>query len=382
MPILRNFRPKPLKIAILYTLAGGGHLSLAKAAQEALNRYAGRPLDITLYDPFPSTYSLTHKTLANQFLDLYRVGYFATDNVTMASAVHYVNYYGIERNLLRFLNSNQPRLVISNHPLITAALPKVISKIYFPIKTIAHFADPFTIHHTWFVNKKADLYLSPTPEITQAAISHDIPSSRIVTVGWLTREKFLGKPKDKIAIRQILGLHPHKFTIFIGGAGQGSSQIYQLCRRLSQNQLLLDKAQVIINTGLSAGLVTQILKLVQKHPGFFTLIPYANNMPELLTSADVAIGKAGPNFLFECVHSLLPVIAFGDHQGEQLGNLEFIKSAKLGWVEKEVESVIYLLGQFIQNPALINAATSSLKKIKSVQSSTPRKFTSAVLKLA
>lgn len=381
MPLLQKFRPKPIKISILYTLAGGGHLSLAAAARDALLKYTRRPLDITLHDPFPSSYSLTHKTLSNQFMDLYRLGYFATNNNTMASAVHYVNYYGIERNLLRFLNSTSPDLIISNHPLITAALPKVVSKLQTHPKTIAHFADPFTIHHTWFINKSADLYLSPTPQITQQAIQHGISAKVVQTTGWLTKEKFLSCPKDKLTTRKALGLDQQKFTLFIGGAGQGYSQIYQLCRQLVQDPLILEKAQVIINTGLNANLITKMIKLVQKYPTFFNLIPFANNIPELLSASDLVIGSAGPNFLFECIHTLRPIIVFGEHSGEQVGNVTFIKSANLGWAEDQLESVAFLVNQLVANPKILDSKLSSLRLIKSQHLRTPQKFTSAVLGL-
>ena len=66
------------KVAIIYAKAGGGHTSLAQAASAALS--ATGKYQIRLFDPFPATFNTTHKTLANYFIDFYRLGLKATEN--------------------------------------------------------------------------------------------------------------------------------------------------------------------------------------------------------------------------------------------------------------------------------------------------------------
>lgn len=366
------------KVAIIYARAGGGHVSLASAASETL-RATGN-YEVQTYDPFPSTFSSTHKTLANYFTDVYRIGLKATENPKVFPAINSLNEFTIARKLTKFFEQYRPNVVIVNHPLAAAALPAACEKLDFPIKQIIHFCDPFTTHKTWFINTSADCYLSPTTEMAKLAVNHGIPASRIQTIGWLTRKSFVNGPQDKLLSRQILGLDPQKFTCFIGGAGQGSSLIEDICTLFTQSPALKN-AQAIVNTGLNSTLVGQIMRLVQKHNQQLILTPYLPDTSGLLSASDVVVGKAGPNFIFEAIHSLRPIIISGHLPGHEDGNPKFIKAAGLGWVETSPEKVISRLESLIKNPKDIHTKTTVLKKFKSVHSDSATKLVTIVTEL-
>ena len=367
-----------IRVAILYSTAGGGHFSLAQAAVEALNKYSPNEYETILFNPFPSSFSYTHKTLANNFIDIYRFGLKATENPKAESAVKGLNELAISKKISKFLKDTRPDIVIANHPLAAAALPESISKSYICPKTVIHFADPFTTHKSWFINKSADLYLSPTQEMTKLAIKFKIPKEKISTIGWLSKQNFIDGPKDTQLARRNLGLNPHKFTIFIGGAGVGSSKTSELCELISKNSTLLSKTQIIINTGLNLKLVTDTMKIVQKHPQTFTLIPYAPNISEYLCASDIVVGKAGPNFIFETIHSLKPLIITEYLPGHEEGNPKFINKSGLGWYEPKPTQVIKRLLDFIQYPNKLEEKTQNLKKVKQLHVKSTERFTQSI----
>lgn len=369
------------RVVILYSTAGGGHYSLAQASVEALTKFSPNKFEVILFNPFPPSFSYTHKTLANHFIDVYRFGLKATENPKMVPAVKGLNEITIASKITKFLKDHRPDIVIANHPLAAAALPQAISKSYICPKTVIHFADPFTTHKSWFINKSADLYLSPTPEMTKLAQKNGIPKHKIKTTGWLTKQNFVTGPNSPELSRHNLGLNPKKFTIFLGGAGVGSSKTYEICKLLCLNDSLLNSAQVIVNTGLNIQLVTKIMSLVQKHPNFLTLIPYSNNLAQYIWASDIVIGKAGPNFIFETIHSLRPLIITDYLPGHEDQNPKFIKKANLGWYENTPEKVLNRILKCLKNPHDISLKLPQLQKYKHLHLNSSENFTQNICDL-
>lgn len=361
------------RISLLYTYAGGGHLSLAKATAEALNSFYRQKYEIALFDPFPPFYSQVYKRLSNQFQNVWKLAYSASDHNTITQVISYLNGLPIGRNLAHHLHSFKPDLVISNNGLVNAALSSTLNSSSIHPLCVVQYADPFTLHQLWLAYRDADLYLSPTSEATSQAIDASIPSHKIKTVGWITRQDFLKGPLPSQTIRPILGLDKSKFTIFIGGAGQGEGKTFSLVSQLVRSDRIRSSCQLIVNTGLNTELVNQIMKLVERFPNLIHFFPYSHNMPALLSASDLIIGKAGPNFLFETVHELKPLLATSCIPGQEKGNLEFIKNSGIGWVEENTSSAVALIETISAHPELIKQKIPAIKKIKSTHMHAARK---------
>jgi UDP-N-acetylglucosamine:LPS N-acetylglucosamine transferase len=62
-----------------------------------------------------------------------------------------------------------------------------------------------------------------------------------------------------------------------------------------------------------------------------------------MAAADVIMGKAGPNVLFESVTLGKPFIATAYIPGQEEVNLEFIRRHKLGWIALKNASQMYII---------------------------------------
>ncbi len=361
-------------IAILYTVAGGGHVSLACSAQDALNTHAPQ-IHTSRFDPFPEPFSSTHKTLIHHFLDVYRVGYKVTENPQVEPTIRRLTDLAITPQLVKFCKKYHPDILIANHPLIATILPNVIDKLNYTPKTIVHFADPFTTHQSWFFNKQADLYLSPTKEMSLLAQSAGISKSQIKTIGWLLRKPFYTQNHNPSQIKSILGIDPKKFTVFIGGTGQGSADTLKLCQYIFSS-MHHTKLQLIVNPGLDTNTVTGLLELVRKYPDTLTLIPYANNIPQLLAASDLVVGKAGPNFMFETLYLKKPLMITSYLPGQENGNVEFIQKNHLGFVYLNPKSAAQKILHLAQNPSEQKVSFSTNQYIAS-----PKKFVAHITQL-
>lgn len=357
-------KPNMTRVSLIYAKSGGGHISLAKATEEALNKYYPRKFQVSFFDPFPALYSLAYRKLGTDWQRLWRAGFKATDNPSFTRIMQQINSLPTTDNLAFHFTEFKPDIVIINNPLANLTLNRAMEKSGIYPKTVVHFADPFTLHHAWLVHQKIDLYFSPTAEATAIAIENGLPQQTIKTIGWLTREKFVNWPPPPKKARENLGFPSGKFIIFLGGAGQGAGRIYDFVETISENKQLLEKLFIIVNTGLNASLLSKITRLVEKIPDSFYIVPYAHNMPQLLWASDIVAGKAGPNFIFESIHALRPILAIGCLPGQEEANLEFIRSQNFGWVEEDMPRAVQLIENLITNPKLIAEKIPHLKHIK------------------
>jgi UDP-N-acetylglucosamine:LPS N-acetylglucosamine transferase len=354
-----------IKVTLLYGKSGGGHLSLARATAQALNRHFPGKYVFQLFDPMPAVAASTYKRLSSQMQKLWKFSYELTNTTQFSSFLHDITSLTTTDKLVAHIKKFKPDIVITNYPFVTTEMHSALKKAGSHAKTAVLFADPFTPHESWFNYTDADLYLSSTREVAELAADHGIPTEKIQVVGWPTRSEFLMGPQDKKAARENLGLNPEKFTVFIGGAGQGGGKIFDVCEAVLTRRNLVKSCQVIVNPGVNPGLTYKIMKLAQILPQFFYVIPLAHNMHTLLSASDIVVGKAGPNFLFEAIHTLRPILATGCLPGQEEGNLAFIKKAGIGWVQENPAKAASLMENLYFHPKAIAEFTPRLEKIKS-----------------
>src|SRR5262249_40918972 len=81
-----------------------------------------------------------------------------------------------------------------------------------------------------------------------------------------------------------------------------------------------------------------------------TALPYTREIGPVMAAADVIMGKAGPNMLFESVTLGKPFIATAYIPGQEEANLPFIQRYGLGWVAIQPEEQRALLSALIRQP--------------------------------
>jgi 1,2-diacylglycerol 3-beta-galactosyltransferase len=89
-------------------------------------------------------------------------------------------------------------------------------------------------------------------------------------------------------------------------------------------------------------------------------LPFTREIAPLVAAADVVMGKAGPNALFEAVALGKPFVATAYIPGQEKGNLRFIREHQLGWVALRPEEQRALLVGLICAPAQLVAMRASV----------------------
>ena len=80
-----------------------------------------------------------------------------------------------------------------------------------------------------------------------------------------------------------------------------------------------------------------------------------------MAAADVIMGKAGPNALFEAVTLNKPFIATSFIPGQEQENLSFIQRHGLGWVALRPQEQLSLLSALMHNTDEMQAMSNSIE---------------------
>jgi 1,2-diacylglycerol 3-beta-galactosyltransferase len=368
------------KILFLEASSGGGHISITTAIIQALQKKAPgiQPIRVDVIPPFVHKfYQLTSRQFVNAFMLFYK----ATDN---QHAEFFASKFSANtKKLTKTIIENQPDIIISNSYLGLNEVPKIIEKMDKSIPFLVFVPDPFTFHNL-YLSKKATLTLVSTLTSYQAALNNGIKPEKLKITGHPIREEFRQIPPDIKTHRKNLGLDPDKFTILFGGSGHGAEKTLEILMHLGAkpgdeltNRLIrsanldyktyyklflkvfnrqkknIPEIQAICVCGDNTELKEELEML--NFPSYIQPIIHqqSNNMADLMHAADLIVGKAGPNALFESIMSGKPFIATYHIKGQENGNIDFIRSMQVGFVEENPQKAAYLIEIIVKNKKLL-----------------------------
>jgi UDP-N-acetylglucosamine:LPS N-acetylglucosamine transferase len=202
------------------------------------------------------------------------------------------------------------------------------------------------------------------------------PRAEGLSAGWFTEKKYHDVSKvDRKIIRKRLGLSPNLFTLCVVSGSEGTFNVFKILSTLLNPKR---KMQVIILCGNNSemfSVVKSLKSLSEKiHGPRIMGIPYTNSMHEYLRAADLVIGKAGPNTMFESVATFTPFFAISHIAGQEDGNLDIIRRYKIGFVEEKISNATKKLKEIIENPKILDKFTKDLKILSDYCQRAPEKL--------
>jgi UDP-N-acetylglucosamine:LPS N-acetylglucosamine transferase len=254
--------------------------------------------------------------------------------------------------LKREIERINPDLIISTHVFHTWSLIKWREKENKSFKLWEVVTDPWTINPICFI-KGADLNIVYDGVSLKEGQKWGLDKKEMMMTGWWTRPEMY-KSFDKNKVRKNLGFTDDRPVIFVGGGSLGMNALPKL---LPIILILKKRVAFIINTGtdkLAFNLVKNFVKILNKvrKDDFVQIkcLGWIENMAEVLSASDIVFGKAGPNFLFDCVACRKPFVAITHIGGQEDGNIDLIKKKKLGWVKERTDEMNKFLLEYLNNP--------------------------------
>lgn len=340
--------------------AGWGHESIARAIAEKITKESKNKYKIKLF--------FRKETLDILYNSLYRfspsslgLSFFLASKLTDKNkrAKKLVeSYFSIneEKKIREFIKKNQIDLCINTYLFCNPVLEKIKAEGIPLINIIADPKTPFNLEfsNTADVNLTFDNHLVKTYKAGKAKES-----------GWFVRKQF-EEDYDQKEIRKKLKLDDN-LTILVASGSEGSSTVLKILPSIINCN---KKVNFVIACGNNkflydntVGIKKSLEKLSSSQAKVIPL-GFTKKIHLYMQAADLVIGKAGPNTLFESVACETAFFAITHIHGQENGNLEIIEDYQIGIVEENTRRANQKLSKLIEHPEEIAKFTPHLKALK------------------
>lgn len=261
------------------------------------------------------------------------------------------------RKIKKFLELHQPDIVINAFWMFRPSLDVLLKNSHIRYLTVV--TDPWTVHP--FVASTVSESNLAFDEQTANSIKALVPEAPIDPIGWFVRDAF-EQPFIKNEVRKHLSLDQDKLTLLFTTGSEGTEKIVPIVTDLLTTNL---PVQIIVACGNNHHLLEKINNLQNKikKDTLLHAIPFTKELHLYMQAADLVIGKAGPNSVFEAVACHTPFFAVTHIAGQEDGNLDIIRELKLGYVEEDPAKAAKLLHQIIEEPEQLKKFTNNLKTL-------------------
>lgn len=332
------------KILIFTSNTGSGHVSLAEALRERLEHL----YEIEVVNALPDVFRQHYNFVSRHARWLWAVEYQSSNTPGKSLFIHRHAARLFARRLRIILEHVQPHAIISTHPFLSYEVLQVLEQCSSHIPFVMMLGEIMCIHALWLTERRAAVNLAPTHEIYAQALKAGFAVERLQPIGWPVRRQFYGLDGSMRAeILTRLHLNPDRFTIFLQGGGDGVASFEQAVEYVLA---ACEQAQIILATGTNSTLRRHFQYRKNVYP-----LPFTREIAPFMVAADVVMGKAGPNALFEAVTLGKPFIATAYLPGQEEPNLEFIQRHELGWIALQPEEQRQLISMLASTPSRLHA---------------------------
>ncbi len=289
---------------LLVADTGGGHRRAAEAVAQALDAL-GR--SAVIWDPLGDGCT---PTLARRAAGLYGpvvrrapavwgALFRATDNPAAMSLVHYLVFAGSTGSVRAAIGETRPSAVVSFHALLTRPAVAAARGSGIPVATVV--TDLGRVHRAW---------LEPGVDQVITAADHGVP----VAASFAQRPVGAG---DLRRLRTGLGLCPDRFTVLVGGGGEGCGGLGTAVDALLD---AFDDVTVVASCGRNRRLHRALAR--RAGPRLVTL-GFVEGFADWVHAADVVVTKAGPGGIAEALVAGAPLLLTSALPGQEEGNVAY-----------------------------------------------------------
>lgn len=349
--------PKKQKIALFTTPQG--HQSIADAVQEKIERLAGDRYEVVQY--FSDALLMKEYGMVYKFAPyIFSIPYNLSKIRQAAQVSKKIFLHKFTEPLTDFIESEKPDLCINTNFVYNASLEKICAEKNIPFMNV--LANPGMVHPLE-VSEQADFNLTFDTQ-TQRNLETLYSHCTFYTTGWFVRDVF-EMEYSPTQLREKFSIPADTFHMLIASGSEGTGAILKILPSLlrvnepvvitvacGKSKLLADQV------GVTAKFVSTVSPNVE-----IRVLPFTKNMHEYMQAADLVVGKAGPNTLFETVATKTPFFAITHVAGQEDVNLEIIEGEKLGFVEESILGASRLLSSIIADTQLLEPFQKPVEKM-------------------
>jgi len=319
--------PQP-RLLVLSASVGAGHLRAAEAMELALRQTVPealvRNVDVLEFTnaAFRRIYGKAYLDLVNKAPEVLGWLYDYLDDPKKNDPIR-LAFDRLNANpFIRYLRRYQPDVAICTHFLPSGIISSLKGEGKVRVLNSVVVTD-FDVHAMWLC-RHAEQYFVALEETKVHLKALGVPEP-LVTVSGIPIDPVFAESKDRRAMRRKHGLEEDRFTILVSAGGFGVGPVGHLMEALAR---LSHPARVVAVCGRNEALKKELSETVKTFPKrsavSFTLLGFTTEMDELMTAADLFVGKPGGLTTSEALAKGLPMVVINPIPGQEERNSDHL----------------------------------------------------------
>ncbi len=367
-------------ICLFFSDTGGGHRSAAEAVQAGIQSIIA---ESAFKEKHPGQLKIISENIIERshfinqvFVELYNF-LLRHNQACMKYYYSFVNqfrpnnseigYRLVKSYLQKLFNKIHPDLIVSIHPMSNHYLARALKEFGFTTtRLIIVVTDPNEKLWQGWACPEADLTIVPNEAAKNKLLSWGVPENKIEIVGMPVHPDFLQPPSsDREKFLRHLNLDPKTFTLCINAGWAGGGNMRDIYRALNQ---VKKKIQVIFLCGNHHKLYKKVLEQSSNNKVPTRVLPFHDNMSELMNAVDLMVTKAGGLTTFEAIARRLPMAIdiITEPMPQEAGTIDILleasKEVHLAQIVKKPEDIV----QIVEGAELRNG--NPIRELPSYQS--------------
>lgn len=350
-------------ILILTASAGAGHMTAARAVEEAL-RSAGADSPVEVVDVLDHTNAFFRRLYAQGYLSLVNHApramgwlYEAMDrpNTRLRDAfrLHFQNLHA--GRTMRLLAERRPRMIVNTHflPAEIVAHLRRGGRLNCPQVTVT---TDFETHRLW-AQQPTERYYTATHEGKAYLATWGVPPDSILVTGIPVRAAF-ERGGERAEIRARLALPQDRPVVLMlsGGFGVGPSE--QLFAELLRTP---GEPHIAVIAGRNEALRRQLADLAHAHKNV-TVGGFTDAMHDWMRAADVAVTKPGGLTVTEALVCGLPLVVVNPIPGQEARNSDYLLENGAAIKVNNLRLLAYRVGRLVADaPRLTELRAAAIR---------------------
>jgi processive 1,2-diacylglycerol beta-glucosyltransferase len=342
------------RVLVLSASAGAGHLRAAEAIEKAI-RLRGlasevQHLDVLKYTNkvFRHLYSKAYIDLVNNAPEVLGWLYDHLDDPRKNDPIR-LAFDRLNANpFIRYLQRYQPDVAICTHFLPSGIISSLKGEKKVKVLNAVVVTD-FDVHAMWLCHH-VEQYFVALEETKVHLRALGVPES-LVTVSGIPIDPVFAELKDRRVMRRKHRLDQNLFTILVSAGGFGVGPVGYLMQALAR---LSHPAQVVAvcgrNEALKAELAETVKSLAKRSVVSFTLLGFTTEMDELMSAADLFVGKPGGLTTSEVLAKGLPMVVINPIPGQEERNSDHLLEHGAAIRSNNLPALAYKIDALIDTP--------------------------------
>ena len=347
------------RVIILSASAGAGHLRAAEAVEKAIiarhPEVEVRNVDVLKYTnaAFRTLYSKAYLELVNAAPEL--LGWLydyldkpgTPDKPGKSERIRLAFDKLNTRPFIKLLQEYQPDIAICTHFLPSEIISHLRERGEFSGKLAVVVTD-FDVHAMWLCSRYEKFFVAL--EETRVHLQEmGMPSDRI-SVSGIPIDPVFAEPKERAALLAKHGLVDGKPTILVSAGGFGVGPIEHLVKSLLK---LTTPVQVLAVCGRSLELKDRLTNLVAEQSSSIVsvhVLGFTKEMDELMSVADLVIGKPGGLTTSEALSKGLPFVIVNPIPGQEERNSDHLLEHGAAIRCNNLPTLAYKVDKLLKDP--------------------------------